>query len=63
MLEVMVVVTAVLKMKVVIRINGFYCIFGGGICDVGSGSNVNRGGSGSSHISYISNIIYIIYHI
>ena len=44
----MVVVMAVLKMAVVIRISLLYCIFGGGICDVGTGSNVNRGCSGSS---------------
>ena len=40
---VMVMVTAVLKMTVVMRSNSFYGIFGGGICNVGSGSNVNQG--------------------
>ena len=34
----------VVRVAVVI-LEYFFCIFGGGICDAGSGSDVNRGGS------------------
>ena len=42
-LVVMVVVMALVNMTVVIRSILFCCVLGAGICEVGRGSNVNRG--------------------
>ena len=52
-----VVVAAVLRVAVVFRSNLSICMFGGGICGVGSGSGFNRG-YGDYNLSHHHNHYY-----
>ena len=59
---VVVMVTAAVRVVVVISNNLFNCIFSGGICSIGSCSGVNRGCGGSSIAHYFHTYRYHYHH-